>query len=198
MTENAKLWLKPTVDYGPLIVFFIAYTFGGLWVATGALMATTLVAIVVSYWAERRVPMVLVVTAAVVMLFGGLTLIFDDDRFIKMKPTIVQGLFSIVLLGGLAMGKPLLKPVMSAAWELTDRGWTLLSLRFGLFFAGMAILNEFVWRTQTTEFWVNYKVFGAIGVTLIFTMTQIPLITRYQALPKEGGAEKGEREKDGG
>jgi intracellular septation protein len=142
--------------------------------------------------------MVLVVTAAVVMLFGGLTLIFDDDRFIKMKPTIVQGLFSIVLLGGLAMGKPLLKPVMSAAWELTDRGWTLLSLRFGLFFAGMAILNEFVWRTQTTEFWVNYKVFGAIGVTLIFTMTQIPLITRYQALPKEGGAEKGEREKDGG
>jgi intracellular septation protein len=189
MTENAKLWLKPTVDYGPLIVFFIAYTFGGLWVATGALMATTLVAIVVSYWAERRVPMVLVVTAAVVMLFGGLTLIFDDDRFIKMKPTIVQGLFSIVLL---------LKPVMSAAWELTDRGWTLLSLRFGLFFAGMAILNEFVWRTQTTEFWVNYKVFGAIGVTLIFTMTQIPLITRYQALPKEGGAEKGEREKDGG
>jgi intracellular septation protein len=86
---------------------------------------------------------------------------------------------------------------MSAAWELTDRGWMLLSLRFGLFFAGMAILNEFVWRTQTTEFWVNYKVFGAIGVTLIFTMTQIPLITRHQALPKKSGAEQDEQKKDG-
>lgn len=197
MIENPKPWLKPAVDYGPLIIFFIAYTLGGLWIATGALMATTLVAIAVSYWAERRVPMILVVTAAVVMLFGGLTLIFDDDRFIKMKPTIVQGLFSVVLLGGLAMGKPLLKPVMSAAWELTDRGWTLLSLRFGLFFAGMAILNEFVWRTQTTDFWVNYKVFGAIGVSLVFMMTQIPLITRYQVLPEEDGPEKVSLKKDG-
>lgn len=187
MMEKPMPWLKPTVDYGPLLIFFVAYTLGGLWVATGALMATTLVAIAVSYWAERRVPMVLVVTAAVVMVFGGLTLVFDDDRFIKMKPTIVQALFAVVLLGGLAMGKPLLKPVMSAAWELTDRGWTLLSLRFGLFFAAMAIANEIVWRTQSTDFWVNYKVFGAIGVTLVFTMTQIPLITRYQVLPKEDG-----------
>ncbi|MBL4720939.1 MAG: septation protein A [Alphaproteobacteria bacterium] len=183
MIKNSPSWLKPAIDYGPLLVFFVAYSFSGLWVATGALMATTVVAIAVSYWAERRVPMVLVATAVVVLVFGGLTFYFDDDRFIKMKPTIIQALFAVVLLGGLAVGKPLLKPVMSAAWELTDRGWTLLSLRFGLFFAVMAVLNEIVWRTQSTDFWVNYKVFGAIVLTLIFTMAQMPLITRHQVIP---------------
>ena len=121
------------------------------------------------------------------MVFGGLTLYFDDERFIKMKPTIIQALFSAILLGGLAIGKPLLKPVMKAAWDLTDRGWTLLSLRFGLFFAGMAVLNEIVWRTQSTDFWVNFKVFGAIGLTLVFTMAQVPFITRYQVIPENEG-----------
>ncbi|MFT6583397.1 MAG: intracellular septation protein [Alphaproteobacteria bacterium] len=187
MIENRPSWLKPAIDYGPLAAFGVAYFMGGFMAATGALMATTLVAIAVSYWTERRIPIVLVVTAVVVMIFGGLTLYFDDDRFLKMKPTIVQALFSVVLLGGLAFGKPLLKPVMSAAWELTDRGWTLLTMRFGLFFAGMAVLNEIVWRTQSTDFWVNFKLFGAIGLTLVFTMAQLPFITRYQIIPKNDG-----------
>ena len=190
MMKNPKPWFKQTVEFGPLLIFFVVYQLEGIWIATGTLMATTLIAIAVLYWAERRVSMFLVVTAAFVMVFGGLTLIFDDDRFIKMKPTVVQGLFSVILLGGLAMGKSLLKPVMRMAWELTDRGWSLLSLRFGLFFAGMAILNEIVWRTQSTDIWVDYKVFGAFAVTTIFIMPQIPLLMRYQVLPEEDEPEK--------
>jgi len=187
MSENRPPWLKPAIEYGPLVAFGAAYFIGGFMAATAALMATTIVAIAVSYWTERRVPVFLVVTAVVVMIFGGLTLYFDDDRFLKIKPTIVQALFSVVLLGGLAFGKPLLKPVLSAAWELTDRGWTLLTMRFGFFFAGMAVLNEIVWRTQSTDFWVNFKLFGAIALTLVFTMAQVPFITRYQVIPENEG-----------
>ena len=133
---------------------------------------------------ERRVPMVLVVTAVVVMVFGGLTLYLDDERFIKMKPTIVQALFAVVLLGGLMLRKPLLKPLLSAAWQLTDRGWQQLTLRFGLFFAVMAVVNEIVWRTQSTDFWVNYKIFGALALTFAFTASQARLIMRSQVDPE--------------
>ena len=138
MARKPPPWLRPTLEYGPLGIFFVVYYLKlGLIVATGAFMAATAVAFVLSYVTERRVSVVLVVTAVVVMVFGGLTLIFDDDRFIKMKPTIVQGLFAVALLGGLAIGKPLLRPLLSAAWDLTERGWNLLTLRFGLFFAAM-------------------------------------------------------------
>ena len=143
-------------------------------------MAATGVALAISFIIERRVPIVLVVTAVIVMVFGGLTLLLDDERFIKMKPTIVQALFAIVLLGGLALKKPLLRPLFSAAWTLTDKGWNLLTLRFGLFFAVMAIANEIIWRTQSTDFWVNYKIFGAIAITFAFMACQAPLISRYQ------------------
>ncbi len=186
MEKNSPAWLRPTIEYGPLGVFLVAYYKFDLIAATGAFMAATVVAIAVSYVVERRVPIILVVTAVVVMVFGGLTLILDDDRFIKMKPTIVQGLFAVVLVGGLAIGKPLLKPLLSAAWQLTDRGWRLLTLRFGLFFAVMAVANEIVWRTQSTDFWVNYKIFGALAITFAFTASQAPLIMRYQIDPEEG------------
>ncbi|NKB55225.1 MAG: septation protein A [Alphaproteobacteria bacterium] len=185
MKTKSPAWLRPAVEYGPLGVFFIAYLKFDLFAATGALMAATAVALAVSYIMERRVPMVLVVTAVVVLVFGGLTLLLDDERFIKMKPTIVQALFAIVLLGGLMLGKPLLKPLLSAAWQLTERGWQLLTLRFGLFFAVMAVANEIVWRTQSTDFWVNYKIFGALALTFAFTASQAPLIMRSQIDPEE-------------
>jgi intracellular septation protein len=173
------------VEYGPLICFFIAYIKFGLMAATGALMAASVVAIAASYILERRVPVVTVATAVVVMVFGGLTLYFDDERFIKLKPTIVQGLFAVVLIGGLFFNKPLLKPLLSGAWKLTDEGWSKLTLRFGIFFAIMAVINEIVWRTQTTDFWVNYKLFGALGLTLAFTASQARLILRSQSNPEE-------------
>lgn len=180
MEKQSPAWLRPTIEYGPLGVFLIAYYKFDLIGATGAFMVATLVALATSYIVERRVPIVLVVTAVIVMVFGGLTLIFDDDRFIKMKPTIVQALFAVVLLGGLAVGRPLLKPLLSAAWQLTDQGWRSLTLRFGLFFAVMAVINEIVWRTQSTDFWVNYKIFGALGITFAFMACQAPLINRHQ------------------
>ena len=173
------------MEYGPLGIFFAVYLSFGLIPATGALMAASVVAIAASYILERRIPVILVVTAAVVLVFGGLTILLDDERFIKMKPTIVQGLFAVVLLGGLAIGKPLLKPLMSAAWQLTDQGWRMLTFRFGVFFAVMAVINEYVWRTQSTDFWVNYKIFGALILTIAFTASQAPLIMRYQVIPDD-------------
>ena len=181
MTKQAPRWLRPLVDYGPLAAFLIAYWRGDLMAATIAIMAATAVVLVISLVVERRVPVMPLVTAVVVGVFGGLTLALQDESFIKMKPTIVQALFAVVLLGGLAFGRPLLKPLMGAAWQMDDQGWRQLTLRFGLFFIAMAVLNEAVWRTQTTDFWVNFKVFGIMGLTLVFAIAQAPLMKRHQS-----------------
>lgn len=179
MPAKSPVWVKPATDYGPLIVFFLAYMRFDLMVATAALMAATVVALAIALWLERRVPMMPVITAVVVGVFGGLTLWFNDEMFIKLKPTIVQGLMSAVLLGGLVFGKALLKPVMGTAWPMDDVGWRRLTLRFGCFFAAMAVVNEIVWRTQSTDTWVTFKVFGLMGLTFVFGMFQIPLLNRH-------------------
>ncbi len=180
MTRTPPRWLKPTVDYGPLAVFLLVYIKSGLLAATGALIAATAVALALSLWAERRVPWVPLTTAVVVGIFGGLTLWSGDETFFKMKPTIVQALFAAVLLGGLAFGRPLLKPLLGTAWPMDEAGWRQLSLRFALFFAVMAALNEAVWRTQSTDVWVTFKVFGLIGLTLLFSIAQMPLMMRHR------------------
>lgn len=181
MTRTPPGWLKPATDFGPLVVFFAAYLAGDLLVATAALMAATAVAIALTFYYERRVAAMPLVTAAVVGVFGGLTLILDDEVFIKMKPTIVQALFAAILLGGLAVGRPLLKPLLGTVWTLVDDGWRRLTLRFALFFAAMAVLNELVWRTQSTDFWVTFKVFGIMALTFAFTLVQLPLLARYRS-----------------
>ncbi len=179
MPNKPPAWLKPTTDFGPLIVFFVAYLRFDLMAATAALMAATAVALALSLLIARRVPKMAVITAAVVGIFGGLTLWLDDEMFIKLKPTIVQGLISAVLLGGLIFGKPLLKPVMGATWPMDDAGWRRLTFRFGCFFAAMAVVNEIVWRTQSTDTWVTFKVFGLTGLTFVFGMFQMPLLNRH-------------------
>ncbi len=180
MTTKPNVALKAGVEYGPLAVFFAAFLLFDLIVATASLMVATTVAIAVGYAVERRIAMVPLVTGIVVLIFGGLTVALQDETFIKMKPTIVQGLIATVLFGGLAFGHPLLKPLFGAAWQLNDQGWVILTRRFALFFIAMALLNELVWRTQPTDIWVTYKVFGSIGLTLAFTFTQLPLINRHQ------------------
>ncbi|MGF1608481.1 MAG: septation protein A [Kiloniellales bacterium] len=190
---QAKLgWLRPATEYGPLVVFLLAYVLWGLMPATAALIAATAVALVLTLALERRLPMMPLITAAVVGVFGGLTLWLNDETFIKMKPTIVQALFAAVLLGGLAVGRPLLKALLSSALSLDDRGWNRLSLRWALFFLAMAGLNELVWRTQSTDFWVTFKVFGILGLTLVFALAQAPLLLRHRpadAAAKGDGAD---------
>ena len=177
-TENG--WVKPVTEYGPLAIFLATYYIEDLYAATAALMAATAVALAVSLVKNRRVPIMPVITAVIVGIFGALTLIFNDDTFIKMKPTIVQALLCAILLGGLLFGKTLLKPVMGSAWPMTDSGWRILTRNFGLFFAAMAVVNEIVWRTQSEEFWVNFKVFGSIALTLAFSLTQVPTLNRHK------------------
>ena len=191
-TRTAPPWLKPTVDYGPLLVFLSFYFVADLLAATAALIVVTVLAVVLALWIERRVPWMPVVTAIVVGVFGGLTLWSGDETFIKMKPTVAQLLFAVVLLGSLVLGRPALKPLLGTAWPMDDLGWRRLSLRFAIFFLVMAALNEAVWRTQTTDVWVLFKVFGLFGMTLLFSLAQVPLMTRHR-LP-EVAAEPSEHE----
>lgn len=157
-----------------------------LMVATVWLMIATAIATLALLVIERRVPVMPLVTAGIVGVFGGLTLWLKDDTFIKMKPTIVQLIFAVILLGGLAFGKLLLKPLFGAAWKMRDSAWRTITIRYGLFFIAAAALNEVVWRTQSTDFWVNFKIFGLIGLTVLFSLSQTPLILR-EAKAAEAG-----------
>lgn len=184
-SRSAPSWLKPLVDFGPLAVFLLAYKLQDLLVATAGLMAATALVLVLSYALTRKVALVPLVTALVVGVFGGLTLWLKDDSFIKMKPTIIYGLFALVLGGGLLWGRLVLKSVMGEALPMDDRGWRVLSLRFALFFASMACANEVARQILTTDQWVLWKVPGSLIITFLFMLTQAPLVQRHR-LPDEG------------
>ena len=126
------------------------------------------------------------VTAGVVLVFGGLTLILQDELFIKIKPTIVNGLFAAAIFGGLALGRNFVQVVMGAVVNLDDKGWWILAVRWGAFFIVLAILNEIIWRSVSTDAWVSFKVFGILPLTLVFSLAQVPLLTRH-AIEKEAG-----------
>lgn len=179
MTSPAPKWLKPTVDFGPLAVFLGLYWLKGLLPATAALMAATALALALSFAFTRKVALMPLVTAFVVGVFGGLTLWLNDESFIMMKPTIVYGLFAVVLGGGLALGKPTVKAVLGEALRLDDDGWRALSLRFCLFFIAMALLNEVVRRVASLDTWVLWKVPGSMALTFVFMLFQMPLIRRH-------------------
>jgi intracellular septation protein len=142
-------------------------------------MVAILVALVVSYTLTRHLPVMALVTAVVVVAFGSLTLVLQDETFIKMKPTIIYLLFGGILLGGLAFNKPLLAVVFDSVFDLNEEGWRKLTLRWALFFLALAVLNEIIWRTQTTDFWVSFKVFGVVPLTFVFAAFQYPLLQKY-------------------
>ena len=171
---------KLLIDIGPLAVFFIFYNRSGLQASILPFMLATVIAVLISYILEKKIPIMPTVGAAIVLLFGGLTIYFDNEVFFKMKPTIINLLFAIILYGGILINKPLLKYLLGAALKLEEEGWKILTQRWIGFFIALAVLNEFVWRTQSTDIWVNFKVFGILPITFIFTMTQFPLIKKYQ------------------
>jgi intracellular septation protein len=202
MTDKPKLspGLRLALDLGPLILFFIANTrpalfapllvpflpsdllngpHAGIFTATAVFIPAVLIALAISYAKTRHLPVMPVVTAIVVVVFGGATLILQDEQFIKLKPTIIYVLFGGVLIGGLAFGKPLLGMVFDSVFNLTEEGWRKLTLRWALFFFVLAILNEIIWRTQSTDFWVAFKVFGVVPLTFVFAALQYPLLTKY-------------------
>ncbi len=201
-------WLKLTLELGPLFLFFFANARpklfapfaarvlpasllvgpnAGLFTATAVLIAAVLIALGISYLRTRRLPIMPLITAVLVVIFGALTIYFRDPRFIKMKPTILYCAFAIALLGGLIFDKPLLPIILDRAMPLTERGWRILTLRWGIFFFALAIANEIVWRTQSTNVWVAFKFPGTVILIFVFTMTQVPLMLRHEL--KEEGAE---------
>jgi intracellular septation protein len=208
MEEKTQLnpLLKLALDLGPLLLFFFANSRpavfeplfaplipaavahgeqAGIFVATAVFMVAILVALVISYALTRRLPMMAIVSAVVVLVFGGATLFFQNETFIKLKPTIIYLLFTATLFGGLVFKKPLLAMVFDQVFHLTDEGWRKLTVRWALFFLALAVLNEIVWRTQSTDTWVAFKVFGVMPLTFIFAAFQYPLLTRHDASPKE-------------
>jgi intracellular septation protein len=172
--------LKLALELGPLVLFFLTNARSNLFTATAVFMVATFVALIASWLLMKRLAIMPLVTGVVVLVFGGLTLWLGDTTFIKVKPTIVNTLFGLVLLGGLVFGKSLLAVVLDAAFELTDEGWRKLTLRWGVFFLFLAAVNEVVWRNFSDDIWVDFKVWGIMPITMIFAMCQVPLMQRYE------------------
>jgi intracellular septation protein len=197
--ENALL--KLVLEMGPLVSFFLANSKpdwfrpllapilpsalitgpqSGIFIATAVFMVAMLASLILTKALIGKLPIMPLVSGVVVLVFGGLTLWLRDDLFIKLKPTIVNTLFGAVLLGGLAMGKPLLPYVLDSVFRLTHEGWRQLTLRWGVFFFFLAALNEVVWRFFSTDFWVAFKVWGVMPITIVFAMAQVGLLQRYE------------------
>ncbi len=178
-------WLKPATDYVPLIVFLVVYYREGILDATAALIIAALAALVVSYLVSRRIPYLPLIAAGLVGIFGGLTLYFEDEFWIKIKPTVLQLLFAVVIYGSYLLGKPVLKMLLNTAFPLHEVAWRGLSLRFAIFFVVMALANEVVWRTQDTETWVWFDTIGQMAITFVFIMAQIPFMLKHRVEDEE-------------
>ncbi len=183
MAQKLNPTMKLALDFAPLAVFFVAYKLGGVMTATVAIMVATCFSIAVIYVVERKIALAPLITGGVVMVMGGLTIALNDPIFIKLKPTIVNLVFATILLGGVFIGKRgLLKYVLDVAFQLTDVGWLLLSKRWGFFFIFLACLNEVIWRNFPESFWVDFKVFGMFGLTMLFAVSQFKLMAKYSVL----------------
>lgn len=189
MSDNINLpvteqGLKPqlaklALELGPLVVFFVVNARADIFAATAWFMGAMVISLILSRLILKKIAIMPLVTGIVVLIFGGLTLYLQDDTFIKMKPTIVNLLFAGTLLGGLAFGQSLLRYVFGDVYKLKEQGWTTLTWRWGLFFLLLAVLNELIWRNFSTDMWVAFKVWGIMPLTIVFSMAQLPVLTRY-------------------
>ena len=178
-----KSFVKFLTDFGPLVVFFFFYYNGNkdLKIAIPPFIVATLISLLVVWLIEKKLPMIPVISGILIVLFGGLTIYFDNAIFIYIKPTIINILFGLALLfGKFFTDEPILKKIMGKSLSLTQEGWDLLNKRWVYFFFSVALLNELVWRTQSEEFWVNFKVWGLLPITFIFTAFQVSLFTKYK------------------
>ncbi|HEY0570917.1 MAG TPA: septation protein A [Enterovirga sp.] len=201
MDEAGRSRLHPLVklvlELGPLVVFFLGNSYAERFgvaqdhriiAATGAFVAATVVSLAVHFALVRRLPIMPLVSGVVVLIFGGLTIALQDSTFIKLKPTIVNTLFGLVLLGGVYWKKPILATVLDSMFEITDEGWRKLTVRWAVFFFVLAALNEIVWRTQTDDVWIQFKTFGIMPLTLAFALAQTPLLMRHERRAPAGEA----------
>lgn len=186
---NPKQLLKMALDLGPVLIFFVTYFVAGIYWATALIMVATVLSMLLSRVLIGHVSVALIVTTGIVVAFGGMTLWFNDPRFIKMKPTIINLIFAAILFGGVIFGRPLLRYVLGEVIRLTDAGWRTLAIRYGLFFLVMAGLNEVVWRNFSETFWVNFKFFGFPILTVLFFATQQRILQQHQ-LPSSNSADR--------
>ena len=171
---------KMIFELGPLVIFFVVNGKYGLFVGTGVFMVAAVISVCTMWLIERQLPMMPLISGVLLMIFGGLTLYLQDETFIKIKPTLVNMLFAIILWVGLIFRRPLLKYLFGSVLPLSDAGWRVLTVRWSLWFLALAFLNEIVWRTQTTEIWIQFKLFGVMPLTMIFVAAQLPLLNKYK------------------
>ncbi|ADJ25112.1 intracellular septation protein A [Hyphomicrobium denitrificans ATCC 51888] len=188
--ENAQFFdrkqlIKLVVEFGPLLVFFVGNSRYGIYTGTGAFMVATVISLIASRTLLGRIAVMPLITSVFVLVFGGLTLWLQDDHFIKIKPTMVNGLFAAILFVGLATGRLFLKIVFGEVMRLTDQGWRILTFRWAFFFVFLAGLNEVMWRFFSTDTWVAFKVFGIMPITFIFALCQIGILKKYEDTTSE-------------
>lgn len=184
---------KMVLDFAPLVAFFAVYKFAGIYPATATVIVASLLCAGISYAFERRIAPMPVITAVVVCVMGGLTLYLHDATFIMMKPTFIYAALGIGIIGSELIGKPVFKLTMGTAMPLREHAWRALAFRFGGFFFFMAAANEVVWRNFSRDVWVDYHLFGAMGLTFLFALCQMPFMMRNAAedeTPQSAGAEK--------
>ena len=173
-------FLKLLFELGPLLVFFLVNGKYGIFPGTAAFMAAAAIAIPAMWIMGREIPIMPIVSGGFLLVFGGLTLYLQDETFIKLKPTLVNILFAMILWNGLFFRRPLRKYLFGSVFALYDMGWQSLTVRWSFFFLLLALLNEIVWRTQTTEVWIQFKLFGVLPLTLLFSAAQLPLMNRHK------------------
>jgi intracellular septation protein len=176
--------IKMALELGPLVVFFVVNARVGIFAATAWFMGAMVVSLLASWLILKKIAVMPLVTGVVVLVFGGLTLWLQDDTFIKIKPTITNGLFAGILLGGLVFKQSLLKYVFGDVYKLRPEGWSKLTLNWGLFFVVLAVINEVLWRNFSTDIWVAFKVWGVMPLTIAFSISQLSLLNKY-APPSE-------------